>query len=81
MILSRSSACLVAAMRIRVVLLDEDLVARLEPHRGKGRLDIENRQRLLPRRDGAGLRVPGVPSAVIAAVAGAAVGTVLAPPE
>ncbi len=67
-------------MRVRVVLLDEDLVPRLETYGGKWRLDIENRQRLLTRRDGARLGVPGMPVAAMvgAAVAGAAVGTVLA---
>src|SRR5438105_9443211 len=44
---------LVAAMRVRVVLLDEDLVLRLEVHRGKGRIEIENRECLVTRRGGA----------------------------
>src|SRR4051794_40375814 len=66
---------LVAAMRVRVVLLDEDLVPCLEPHRGKWRINIENGQRLLTRRHGARLGVPVVP---VMAVVGAAVRTVLA---
>src|SRR5882762_796076 len=41
---------LVAAMRVRVVLLDEDLVPRLEVHRGKGRLEVEDGERLIARR-------------------------------
>ena len=31
-------------MRVRVVLLDEDLVSRLEPYGGKRRVEIENGQ-------------------------------------
>src|SRR5438876_9664279 len=41
---------LVAAMGIGVVLLDQHLVARLEAHRGEGRLNIEDRQSLRARR-------------------------------
>ncbi len=73
MILSCSSAVLVAAMRVRVVLLDEDFIPCLEPQRGKGRFEIENSKRLLPRRDGARMRFTGAPAAF---GIGAAVGTV-----
>src|SRR2546428_11288380 len=41
---------LVAAMRVRMMLLDEDLVPRLEVHRGKGRLEVEIGERLVARR-------------------------------
>src|SRR6266849_2696580 len=41
---------LVAAMGVRVVLFDQHLVARLEAHRGEGRLDIEHVKGLRVRR-------------------------------
>src|SRR5436190_19589099 len=41
---------LVAAMSIGVVLLDEDLIPRFEPHYGKRRLDVEHRERLVAGR-------------------------------
>src|SRR5712692_5995162 len=41
---------LVAAMGVRVVLLDQHLVARLEAHRGEGRFEIEHRKGLRARR-------------------------------
>src|SRR5436190_8297805 len=45
---------LVAAMSIGVVLLDEDLIPRFEPHHGKRRLDVEHRERLVAGRCGSG---------------------------
>src|SRR5215469_155050 len=42
--------CLVAAMRIGVMQLDQRLVARLEPDQGEGRVELEDRQGLLARR-------------------------------
>src|SRR5580704_1692961 len=44
---------LVAAMRVRMVLLDEDLVPRLEVHCGKRWIEVENGERLVARRSGA----------------------------
>src|SRR5438874_8059747 len=41
---------LVAAMSIGVVLLDEDLIPRFEPHHGKRRLDVEHGERLVAGR-------------------------------
>src|SRR5436853_438750 len=41
---------LVAAMGVWVVLFDQHLVARLEAHRGEGRLDIEHVKGLGARR-------------------------------
>src|SRR5207249_11229321 len=45
---------LVAAMSIGVVLLDEDLIPRFEPHHGNRRLDVEHRERLVAGRCGPG---------------------------
>src|SRR5271170_5304924 len=41
---------LVAAMGVRVVLLDQHLVARLQTHRGERRFEIEHREGLRARR-------------------------------
>src|SRR6266849_123439 len=41
---------LVAAMGVRVVLFDQYLVARLEPHRGEGRFEVEHVEGLRARR-------------------------------
>jgi hypothetical protein len=42
--------CLVAAMGVGMMQLDQDLIPRLEAHQGEGRLDFENGERLLARR-------------------------------
>src|SRR4029453_16331802 len=59
---------LVAAMSIGVVLLDEDLIPRLEPHHGKRRLDVEHRERLVAGGGGAcgGFRAVAVCPAIAA---------------
>src|SRR5579863_7130081 len=44
---------LVAAMGVRMVLLDQRLVARLQSHRGQRRFEIEHRNRLRAGRGGA----------------------------
>src|SRR3954467_5138000 len=65
--------CFVAAMRVRMVLLDEDFIPCLEPQRGKWRFEIENSKRLLPCREGTRMRFTGAPAAF---GIGTAVGTV-----
>src|SRR6185295_14746633 len=49
---------LVAAMGVRVMLLDQHLIARLEAHRGERRFEIEHREGLLSSRGGARRRIP-----------------------
>src|SRR4029077_4241830 len=60
---------LVAAMGVGVVFLDQHLVARLETELGKGRLEIEYRERLLARRGGvrrrAGMPAVGAVRAIV----------------
>src|ERR1700751_716845 len=41
---------LVATMGVGMVQLDQNLIPRLEAHQGEGRLDFENGERLLARR-------------------------------
>src|SRR5579862_6351719 len=49
-------------MGVGMVLLDQRLVARLQPHRGQRRLEIEHCNRLRPGRRGAHRRLAGVTS-------------------
>src|SRR5580765_7707689 len=55
---------LVAAMGVRVMLLDQHLVARLEAQRGERRFEIEHREGLLASRGGTRRGVPRVPTGV-----------------
>src|SRR5207248_265068 len=56
---------LVAAMGVRVVLLDQRLITRLEAQRGKRRFEIEHREGLFASRDGARGGIPGVTAMTI----------------
>src|SRR5712691_7114712 len=57
---------LVAAMSIRVVLLDQHLVARLEAHRGEGGFEIEHVEGLGARRGDPRRGLAGPPAAMAA---------------
>src|SRR5437867_11723354 len=61
---------LVAAMGVRVVLLDQHLIARLEAHRGERRFEIEHGDGLLARRGGPrrGLARPTIAARLAAVV-------------
>ena len=62
--------CLVAAMGVGMVQLDEDLIPRLEAHQSEGRLDFENCERLLARRQRAPRGIPGLVAIAPAALPG-----------
>src|SRR5207248_2078022 len=62
--------CLVAAMGVGMVQLDQDLIPRLEAHQGEGRLDFENGERLLARRQRAPRGIPGLVAIAPAALPG-----------
>src|ERR1700693_5277909 len=75
---------LVAAVGVRVVLLDQHLIARLETQRSKGRIEIEYHERLIARGGGACRRagmasIGAVGAVVVLAMIGAAVGAVVKP--
>src|SRR5260370_4742538 len=64
---------LVAAMGVRVVLLDQRLIARLQAHRGERRLEVEDREGLLACRGGT---CRGLASLAIGIAAGMALAAV-----
>src|SRR5712692_2201833 len=64
---------LVAAMGVRVMLLDQHLIARLEAHRGERRFEIEHREGLLASRGGTCRGIPRLaPGVTIGMTIGAA---------